>query len=66
MAKIQVLNDDFFTNQSEHSVELLIPAGQKVAVSFDGGFRSYSVESPEGAQETVVLEPGQSLTMSSL
>jgi len=66
MAKLQVLNEDYFKNESDRSVELLIPADQKVEVFFDQGFRSYSVESPEGAQESVVLEPGQHLWMSSL
>lgn len=58
--------EDYFKNESGEPVEPLIPVGQRVELFFDQGFRSYFVESRVGAQESVIVAPGEHLWMSEL
>lgn len=61
MAKIQVLQDAFFANDSDVEIELLIPAGEKVRVFYDQDRFSYDVASFENEPVSVVIYPGERL-----
>lgn len=59
--KPMILQESHFKNESDESVEFMIPVNERVRVNYDQERFSYVVESTEAEQQSVVLMPGDSL-----
>lgn len=62
-SKPRILQESIFENTTSEDIEFLIPAGEKVRVSYDQKRFSYEVFSSEREQQSVVLGPGDSLEL---
>jgi hypothetical protein len=63
MAKIAVLRDQFFMNNTSSSVELMVAPGESVEVFAPDNRTSYVVVSTEAEQQSVTLLPGEHLSL---
>lgn len=57
-SKIPFLQESIFRNLSDQP-ELMIPADERVRVSYDNDRFSYEVHSPAEAMESIVLQPNE-------
>lgn len=60
MSKPQRLNDDFYVNNSDKEVEILIPAGEIAKIG--GPLRGYERAGGDHG-DSVILLPGESLSL---
>lgn len=58
-SKIPFLQESIFRNLSDQPIELMIPADERVRVSYDNDRFSYEVHSPAEAMESIVLHPNE-------
>jgi len=61
MAKIPVLAEALYKNESDAPVELMIPVGSSVLVHYDERRFSYRVDSSPAEPMSVVLQPQEEL-----
>jgi len=61
MAKIPVLSEALYKNESEAPVELMIPTGSSVIVHYDQRRFSYHVRSTQAEPMSIVLQPQEEL-----
>lgn len=61
MARPQIMQDSFYINNTDEPIEYMVPVGETATVSDPNSSydSSYRVTSKPGAQESIVLHPGE-------